>query len=118
MKRLSVMLSFILMISTGCSIEVEEHTGTTSESASYAAILIINGAEYLSVGTKNQGEYTLGEEIGVVETRVPTEVLPKENFASNYLDEGTVIYSVKEDDDVFLVETNEEGVYEVVERSR
>ena len=118
MKKIFVMFSFILMIISGCSMEVQESKGPTSESASYAAILIVNGDQYLSVGTKNQGEYTLGEEVGKVETRVPPGALPKDYFASNYLDEGTVIYSVLENGDVFLVETKEEGVYEVVEKSQ
>jgi len=119
MKKFFVMLSFILMIISGCSNEVNNDITSDSvdESESYAAILIVNGNQYLSLGARNQGEYTLDEEIGKVETRVPPEVPPKENFASNYLDEGTVIYSVKEDGDVLLVETNEEGVYEVVEKS-
>lgn len=118
MKRLFVILSFILVIISGCSMEVQEFKGQTTESPSYEAILIVNGDQYSSVGTRNQGDYTLGEEVGKVVTRVPPEVLPKENFASNYLDEGTVIYSVKEDDDVFLVKTNEEDVYEVFEKSQ
>ena len=108
------------MIISGCSNEVNSDVTSDSvdESESYAAILIVNGNQYLSVGTRNQEEYTLDEEIGKVEARVPPEVLPKENFTSNYLDEGRVIYSVKEDSDVFLVETDEEGVYEIVEKSR
>ncbi|MCZ8537341.1 hypothetical protein M9R32_09130 [Paenisporosarcina quisquiliarum] len=117
MKKIFVMWLFILLIISGCSMEVQEFKGPTSESASYAAILIVNGDQYLSVGTKNQGEYTLGEEVGKVATRLPPEVLPKDDFASNYLDEGTIIYSVKEDNEVFLVETNEEDVYEVFEKS-
>ena len=42
--------------------------------------------------------------------------LPKDNLVSNYLDEGTLIYSVEEDSDVILVQTEVEGVYEILKK--
>lgn len=120
MKFLLVLAISVFMILTGCSSGPQENTDkqidSREEVGSYAALLRIKGTEYQSVGKESQGEYTLGEEIGKVEKRVPPEVLPRENFVSNYLDEGTLIFSVIEDSDVILVETEEEGVYEIFER--
>ncbi|MEC5425859.1 hypothetical protein QGM71_20605 [Virgibacillus sp. C22-A2] len=120
MKFYLLCLVAFFVVLTGCSSNSEENNNrnNSKEEGSYAAILNINGEEYYSVGDKNQGEYTVSEEFGRVETRVPPEVLPKENLVSNYLDEGTLIFSVEEDSKIFLSETKEDGVYEIFYKSK
>ncbi|MDZ5472417.1 hypothetical protein SM124_11725 [Bacillus sp. 31A1R] len=119
MKLFLVLAISIFMVLTGCSSEpgnTDKNIIPEEAAGSYVALLRINGAEYLSVGKDNQGEYTIGKEIGKVEKRVPPEVMPRVDFVSNYLDEGTLIFSVKENNDVILVETKVQGVYEIFER--
>lgn len=119
MKYYLLCLAAFFVVLTGCSMNYGENNDrNNSGEACYAAILNINGEEYHSVGDKNNGDYTIREEIGKVAKRVPPEVLPKENLASNYLDEGTLIFSVEEDSGIFLAETDEEGVYEIFYKSK
>lgn len=117
-------LSLVLLVSialTGCTSGTQvtnKQSSSGEEVGSYAALLRIKGAEYRSIGVKNKGEYTLSDEIGKVKKRVPPEVLPKDNLVSNYLDEGTLIYSVEEDSDVILVQTDVDGVYEIFKKTK
>lgn len=117
-------LSLVLLVSialTGCTSgtqDTNKQSSSGEEVGSYAALLRINGAEYRSVGSKNNGEYTLSDEIGKVKKRVSPEVLPKGNLVSNYLDEGILIFSVEEDSDVVLVQTEVDGVYEIFKKTK
>ncbi|MEK3981372.1 hypothetical protein MKY37_20375 [Psychrobacillus sp. FSL K6-2836] len=114
MKYWIVILSSIFVIIAGCSNDYKENNNVVDvdRSVTYEAIVIINGAEYHFVGPENKDEYTLGEAIGKVKKRVPLEVGPSENFVSNYLNEGTLIFSVIEDSEIYLAET-EDSVYEI-----
>lgn len=121
MKYYLVMVFSIFIILTGCSTEsqedITEQINAGEEEASYAAILRVNEAEYYSIGNENQGKYTLEEEIGEIKKRVPAEVLPRENLVSNYLDEGTLIFSVKENSNILLAEKKDKGGWEIFEKS-
>ncbi|MEB1807389.1 MAG: hypothetical protein LPK26_08815 [Bacillaceae bacterium] len=120
MKFYFLYLVILFLVLTGCSSppqEINKQNNSRVE-GSYAAILNISGEEYYSVGNKNQGEYTISVEFGRVEKRVSPEVFPKENLVSNYLDEGTLIFSVEEDSKIFLAKTKEEGVYEIFHKSK
>lgn len=115
----SFLLVFLLgglILLAGCNPGLDgfEYMGGQSQ-GSYAAILRVNGAEYQYAG-ENLDNYTLNQQIGKVEKKVPPEVLPRENYVSNYLPEGTVIFSVKENQNIVLAET-EVGVFEIFERS-
>lgn len=113
------LVAFVVVL-TGCSSQVAENNNQRNSDAegSYARILSINGEEYQSLGDENQGEYTISEQIGQVKKRVPPEVLPKKNLVSNYLNEGTLIFSVEEDSAVFLAEKKDERVYEIFHKSK
>lgn len=71
--------------------------------------MMINGDYYDAVGIQSL-DYTLDKEIGEIDKNVPPEeALLKEDFVSNYLKEGTLIYSSKEDESVLLAKT-EDGI--------
>ncbi|WP_419883951.1 hypothetical protein ACN6MY_10965 [Peribacillus sp. B-H-3] len=107
MKYILVGFLAFILLSSGCS--------PRTESESYAATMRINGNYYDAVENESQESYTIDKEIGKIEKKVPpTESRLKEDFVSNYLDEGTVIYASKEDKDVFLVK--KEGVYQIFKR--
>ncbi len=119
MKCYLVMILSILIILTGCSTEshkVRTGQANAGEETSYAAIIRVNESEYISVGTENQGKYTVQEEIGKIKKRVPAEVLPQEHLVSNYLDEGTRIFSVSENRNILLAEKKGEKEREIFER--
>lgn len=115
MKQRKVMVFLMFIVLTGCTIEPQKNDGTQTggEEASYAAILRLNEAEYYSVGNENHGEYTIQKELGKVKERLPAEVLPREQLVSNYLDEGTRIFSVKEDRNVLLAKKDDDEYWEI-----
>ncbi len=119
MKCYLVMILSIFIILTGCSTESQKvRTGqaNTGEEASYSAIIRVNESEYISVGNENQGKCTVQEEIGKIKKRVLAEVLPQEHLVSNYLDEGTRIFSVSENRNILLAEKKGEKEREIFER--
>jgi hypothetical protein len=97
---LAAFFAFILL--SGCS----PTTGTNS----YAATMKINGYYYDAAVDVDEETYTIDKEIGKIKKRVdPEDYHLKKDFTSNYLDEGTPVYSSKEDKDVLMVKI-EDGV--------
>lgn len=116
MKNVPFICLFLLMLLTGCANDNQmSSTMDTASSASYKAILNVNGEEYISSGIENVNSYTIDSEIGEVEKKISIEMYPFKSFESNYLEEGTKIFSVKEADNILLVEIDQ-GVYEIFQK--
>ncbi|MFD1032853.1 hypothetical protein [Metaplanococcus flavidus] len=93
MKRLcfAIMISLVL---AACS------QGTSS--GSYAMILVVNDTEYN--GTEaHLTDYEADKVIGKVTKKVPPNVFPANN-QSNFFEEGTVIFSVKDQTELVIAE--------------
>ncbi|MCA0970557.1 hypothetical protein LCM20_08165 [Halobacillus litoralis] len=105
-------LLFFLFLLIGC--QAEETESFVESNGSYQAELTIRGVTYMSLGQWNEGQYTIEEEIGEVKTKVDLDYRgdAPEGISSNYLNEGTPIYSVQQYSDVFLAE-REDGTYEI-----
>lgn len=106
MKKLFIIL-LIAIVLTACNQE-------SDSSGSYAKIVVVNGNEYN--GTQgNINEYEIKEEIGKITKRVEPKKLP-ENTQSNFYEEGSVIYSVKNETDFIMVE-NTKGELSLLKKS-
>ena len=113
MKRREILLIKNLLLLTltliagisliGCSNSTEEY--------SYAAILTVNGKEYLWQGDMENNEFTIDDKIGEVKKAVDAKVYPKENFSSNILKVGEEIYTSNDDTEVIIVK-REDGSYD------
>lgn len=97
-KKLSSIASIcgiVLMLLAGCS--------SSSANESYAGILVIDGEQYILQGDVKDGEFTLGEKIGEVEKKEKIDVIPKDDYSSNYLEEGEEVYFSNENPDILIV---------------
>lgn len=125
MKRWIVVLGCIVVLSAGCA-ENDLSLNGTEESkqlveemeGSYASILILDGKRYSERDIVEEGTYTIKEEIGEVQEKVAMEVMPNHDFQSNVLSNGTKIYSIEEDPNLFLTQHSGQvdyGVYKQLE---
>ena len=113
--KTTLVLSFLFII-TACSI-LMDRSGivTKEENRSYQALLFVNGKEFHSVGeTANELELVVEDFIGSVKEKIDIEIRPTVEFTSNYLEEGTEIYSVKGNSKIVLAK-KDNGNYEVFE---
>jgi len=105
----------IIILLAACTGEESSLSQSTVESSSsYQALLNVYGDEYLS-RFDDIGDYQIDKEIGVVEKKISVELYPYNSFESNYLEEGTKLYSVKYSNDLLLAEI-EPGIYELFSR--
>nr|WP_106783285.1 hypothetical protein [Lysinibacillus timonensis] len=88
---------------------IEKSTPTTP------ARLTIDGIEYISIGEFSEGLFTISQEIGEVKRKVDFDMIPYNDFESNYLEEGTKIYSVIESNSIVLAQVEEE-LFEIFSR--
>lgn len=101
----------VLIILSGCSTSPENDV-----SQSYEPMVNVDGIIYTSNSLTKQENYTVGNVLGKIEKRVSSSEIQKENLTSNYHDKGTVIYTVKEDNEIVLIEQSP-GVYSIFEKS-
>ncbi|MFD2706659.1 hypothetical protein [Salibacterium lacus] len=108
---------FALLPSCSTTSQNDEESKTTSGagSGSYQAWVRVNGSLYVSLGVENDGRYTKEEKVGNVQYKLPFDQSIKENFASNYLEEGADIFATQEEKPILLGET-EEGTFEIMEK--
>ncbi len=116
MKISRIALAIIIMlIITGCSTTTNNDNNSVSETSSegsYEAILFVNGVELQSVGeTAKELGLVPGEIIGKVTEKVDIEIVPTSELTSNYLNEGTKIYTVQGNTDMVLAK--KDGEFEV-----
>lgn len=104
----------VIIVLSGCSTNQENDISIDKEQ-SYVPMVNVNGIIYSSYSLTKQEKYTAGEVLGKIKKRVPSSDIQKENLASNYYDEGTVIYNVNEDKEMFLIEESP-GVYSVLKK--
>ena len=83
----------------------------SSVEVSYAAILVVNGKDYVSQGEVINEEFIADVKIGEVTQKVKKEVKPIKNFETNFYDIGDEIFSSKEDKDVLLVVTSDGSIH-------
>lgn len=89
-------LIILMLVITGCSeTNNEEDEVEGSSSNTYEALLFVNGKETQSIGkTAEDCQVEPGELLGKVETKYGLGIAPKKELTSNFLEEGTEIYSV------------------------
>lgn len=106
MKRLLIIFMFG-MILTACN-------QVTTSSGSYAMIVVINGIDYNST-EEDLSNYDIDQVIGTVTKKVERTKFPN-NTQSNFYQEGSIIYSVKNETDFIIVE-NKEGELSLLHKS-
>ncbi|OAH55190.1 hypothetical protein AWH48_20210 [Domibacillus aminovorans] len=132
-------IMFALLLIAGCSNTDEEVSKVGDESAtndeevnktdnemnttgeeenvvvegSYAAIVTINGVNYIAQNIVTNNEFTIKEQIGEIKKKVDIEVVPTEDWNSNVFEEGNKIYTANEKNDIYLIEARE-GEYTVL----
>jgi hypothetical protein len=112
---LSILLLFLSACSTPLDIIDNVTGGDTSSKGSYQALLFVSGEELQSAGeTANDLNLEVGELIGTVKEKVAIEIPPTVELTSNYLEEGTKIYSVEGNTKIVLAK-KANGDYEVFE---
>ncbi|AXI09190.1 hypothetical protein CUC15_09730 [Oceanobacillus zhaokaii] len=94
MKKLLIILMFAMVL-TACSQD-------STSGGSYSMVVVINGIEYNGTNG-NLIDYEIDEEIGRVSKKVEPHIFP-ENNQSNFYEEDSVIYSVKNETDFIIVE--------------
>ncbi|ANU13028.1 hypothetical protein B481_3398 [Planococcus halocryophilus Or1] len=114
MKYYVIYLLLCLTIVSGCSSNAQDASDVSTEEVSYVAFLNIDGNNYFSYDLAEKGEYTIAEEFGEVQKKIEGDVIPNENLTSNYLLEGTKIFSVKENPEIFLAKVQDE--YEIYKK--
>lgn len=105
-----------VIVLSGCSTNQETDISLDMEQEqSYVPMVNLNGTIYTSYDLKKHEKYSTGEVFGEIKRRVPSADIENENLTSNYYDEGTVIYNVKEDNDIFLIEESPD-IYSILEK--
>lgn len=120
MKRWLVALGCIVVLSAGCA-ENDSNENNSIQQAektegSYEGILIVNSIRYTLLDTVQEGTYSIKQEIGEVEQKLPAEVMPEKNFHSNILATGTKIYTIEEDSTLLLTLSEGEEDYQVYKK--
>lgn len=77
-------------------------TACGQETGSYAMIVIINDIEHGGTEEKLDA-YEIDKMIGKITKKVPANVFPANN-QSNFFEEGTIVYSVKDKTEFIIVE--------------
>lgn len=81
------------------------------------AILRIDNTDYVLDSNLNSSDYTIGDKIGEVKTKLSGDALPEDNLSSNYLEVGTSIYFSAENKNTILAKEKDENEYEVFTKS-
>lgn len=81
-------------------------SGCTSSTNSTASIIIIDGKEYYGQDIVATNKYTIDKEVGEIKLLVDSDTVPTKNFSSNTVKVGTKIYSVKENQNIYLIKVN------------
>ncbi|WP_018665480.1 hypothetical protein [Heyndrickxia acidiproducens] len=87
------------------------------EIGSSIAILRIDNTDYVLDSNLNSSDYTIGDKIGEVKTKLTGNALPEDNLSSNYLEVGTSIYFSAENKDIILAKGKDKNEYEVFTKS-
>ncbi|MBG9453711.1 hypothetical protein ABE61_06330 [Lysinibacillus sphaericus] len=105
----------VIIVLSGCSTILENDISDIEQEQSYVPMVNLNGTIYASYDLTKYEKYSTGEVFGEIKKRVPSSDIEKENLTSNYYDEGTVIYNVKEDNKIFLIEESPD-IYSILEK--
>lgn len=85
------------MLLTACS--------QSTSGGSYAMIVVLNNIEYNGTEEKLD-DYEIDKAIGKVNKKVDESQFPK-NYQSNFYEEGSIIYSVKNENDFIIIENTD-----------
>lgn len=102
MKKLVLLFLCIILLSA-CSDEEQ----TSVELCGYGPMMVINGKEYQRVPVKDT--FKLGQQLGKIQMKLDEKFHPVDNFSSNSLAEGSIIYSVKEHNNYLIAKTQEKS---------
>ncbi|OES45363.1 hypothetical protein [Domibacillus iocasae] len=102
-KMIASVLGALFFIA-GCSHSSEE---------AYAAIVFIDGKDYIGQNLLTDNKFTVKEKVGEVKQRLDKDIRPEEEWSSNAFEEESEIYSVNEKDNVFLIKV-EEDKYQIL----
>jgi len=95
-KKGIIVICFVFLL-TACNL--------SCSGGSYATIVVVNNTEYN--GTEEELEdYEVDKSIGTVIKKVHASHFPRNN-QSNFFEEGSVIYSVKNETNFIIVEDND-----------
>jgi hypothetical protein len=111
MKKLALLMVF-MMIMSACSNGKE----TANELCGDGPMMVVDGKEYLRVNVKKK--VTLGKQLGKIMEQIDKSYHPVENFSSNTLTTGSIIYSVKGHDQYLVAKTQDEKylLFELMEK--
>ncbi|MCP3763684.1 hypothetical protein NLX67_15010 [Domibacillus sp. A3M-37] len=104
MIKNAVNIFFSILFVAGCA------NANTSDGA-YAAIVRIDGENYVAQDLVANDEFTVKEQVG--EVQQVTDNMPEDDWSANAFEKGNKIYSVNEKDNIFLIEENE-GQYTIL----
>lgn len=96
MKRL-IFIAILVLILAAC--------GQEAGSGSYAMIVVVNNTEYNGT-EETMDAYEIDKMKGKITKKVPTGVFPGNN-QSNFFEEDTIVYSVKDETEFVIVEDPE-----------
>lgn len=97
---------FITVLLVACNQE--------NSSESYAMIVVVNNTEY-NGAEANLTDYEEDEVIGKISKKVSVEVFP-DNNQSNFFEEGSIIYSVK-DNSKYIIVIDKKGERSLLQKS-
>ncbi|WP_456275978.1 hypothetical protein [Bacillus sp. AK128] len=100
MRRFMLLIIFIGVVS-GCSSQE-----ATYELCGTGPTVVINNTEYIQSPTE-QKTYKLDQQLGEIEEQIDEQFHPEENFTSNFLEVGALVYSVKDHPDYIIAKTTE-----------
>ncbi|WP_088011657.1 hypothetical protein [Gottfriedia acidiceleris] len=116
-------LTFSIYIFSPIKNAQKKELGIKSEYKSTSAddstgLLIVNGVRYRFEGIINNKEFTLNQQIGVIQEVVKDNTIPKVNFSSNMLKVGDKIYLTNEDSKVIIVRQEDGTILKFIETKK
>ncbi|OIU71822.1 hypothetical protein [Rossellomorea aquimaris] len=101
MRKLALCILTMLIMSA-CSIGKEKEY----ELCGYGPMMVADGKEYLRIDSKKR--VILGDELGKIKNQINEEYHPVDNFTSNTLAKGSIIFRVKGQDQYLVAKTKDE----------
>lgn len=106
-KKISLFSILLVFILSACS--------QSTSSDSYAMIVVVNNIVYSGSEEKLE-DFRIDKSIGTVIKKVNASQFPSNN-QSNFFEEGSIIYSVKDDTDFIIIEDNE-GEFHLLQKAQ
>jgi hypothetical protein len=101
--RKIILAGAALLFISGCG---KQEASISGELCGYGEMMTVNGVEYLRV--HEEKALTLHRQIGQITQKIDKVLHPTADFSSNSLDEGTKLFSVKNDDALLVAKTGDD----------